>query len=370
MRFSVAAICLAIIFTSCEKPKEVKRPPAKVITAIAKQETIPHLVDAIGNVRAFNSAMLQAQVEGVLVDVHFEQGKPVKAGDLLFTIDPRPYVAKLEEAEAQLLKDEAELLFNIDRVERYTPLVHEDFISKIDYDNFVTNKRKSEAMVMQDKADIELAKVNLGYCYIRAPFDAIASKRLIDVGNLIANEGQDLLHVNQIQPIYVDLSVSEKYVIPMLENQKKHALSVHVQPSGSDRIFKGEVLVIGNEVNKKTGMVQVRAQFANEEMLLWPGQFTKAHIILNRIPDAVLVPETAVNLGQGFKYVFVLKGTKAELHKVKTGLQLGSVVQVVEGINPGDEVVIDGQINVVPDSEVSVQSVNKTWLEEINREHF
>jgi len=123
-------------------------------------------------------------------------------------------------------------------------------------------------------------------------------------------------------------------------------------------------------VNKKTGMVQVRAQFANEEMLLWPGQFTKAHIILNHIQDAVLVPETAVNLGQGFKYVFVLEGAKAVLHKVKTGLQLGSVVQILEGINAGDEVVIDGQINVVPDSEVNVQSVNKKWAEGIDCEHF
>jgi membrane fusion protein, multidrug efflux system len=369
-KFLLVLLSVFLVSGCSKKPEKKVRPPANVVTAIAKRFTIPHKVNAIGNVRAFNSAMLQAQVEGVLVDVHFQQGTPVKQGELLFTIDPRPYIAELEEAEAKLLKDEAELLFNIDRVERYTPLVKEDYVSQLDYDNYVTNVRMSEAQVLQDKAEVELAKVRLDYCYVRAPFDAVASRRLIDMGNLIANEGQDLLRVNQIQPIYVDLAVSEKYVIAMLEKQAEEPLKVHVQPSGSDKIFLGEVLVIGNEVNKKTGMISVRAQFLNEEMLLWPGQFSKAHIILEEVKDAVMVPETAVNLGQNFYYSYVMQGKKAVLKKVKVGLRKEKALQILEGISEGDEVVVDGQINVVPGANVNVKSTDKKWMKDINNESF
>ena len=372
MRY-VSLFLLVVLFSSCSKKKaEVKERVPNVETAEVMTHRLPVRIDAVGNVRAFNSAELRAQVEGVLLDYHFEEGQMVKEGELLYTIDPRPYEAKLKEAQAKLLRDEALMAYNKERVERYRPLLKDDYVSKLDFDNYVTQLKEAEATVLQDVAAIEKAEIDLGYCYVKAPFVATASKRLIDKGNLITNAGQNLLLVNQVQPIFVDFSIPEKRVIPVLERQYEVGmLNVHVQPQGTKKIFKGKVQVVGNQINKKTGMVPIRAVFENGELLLWPGQFSKVHLILDHIDNAVVVPESAVNVGQqGMYSLVVTDGNVAEYKKVEVGLHLDGVYQIISGLSVGDTVITNGQLNVALKKPVNITKHDKKWVEKLDHESF
>ncbi|MDN3508128.1 MAG: efflux RND transporter periplasmic adaptor subunit, partial [Simkaniaceae bacterium] len=260
----------------------------------------------------------------------------------------------------------------LERVERFRPLLKDDYVSKLDFDNYVSQLKESEAMVLEDIAAIEKAQIDLDYCFVKAPFVATASKRLIDKGNLITNAGQNLLLVNQVQPIFVDFSIPEKRIIPVLERQyQTGSLNVHVQPQGTDKIFKGKVLVVGNQINKKTGMVPMRAVFENGDLLLWPGQFSKEHLILDHIEDAVVVPESGVNVGQHGMYSLVVgAGGIAEFRKVKVGLHLDGIYQVISGLEVGETVITNGQINVVPKKSVNITAHDKKWVEKLDHESF
>jgi len=372
VRCLFAACAAGLLLCGCQKKaKERKQGPVKVKVAEVKQEKIPVFVEAIGNVVAFNSAEIKARVEGELLEVHFRQGELVKENELLFTIDPRPYIATLQQKQAQYLETDANLQFARDKVERYGPLVKEDYVSQLDYDNYVTNKLMLEAQLAEMAADIEGAKVNLDYCYVRAPFSGMASKRLVDKGNMITNAGEELLLLNQIQPIYVDFSITEKDLIRTLEAQSNGPLAVHVQPQGCDKIFEGRVIVIGNQINTKTGMVPIRAQFENAQMLLWPGQFAKIHLILGHIEKALVAPESAVNIGQKGRYVFAVNASNtAEFKQVKVSEHLGNLYEITHGLEKGDMVVTDGQINLKPGHQVTIVHVDKDYVEALEHESF
>ena len=280
-------------------------------------------------------------------------------------------MAALADAEAQLLKDLAEVAFNKDKVERYTPLLADEYVSQLDYDKFVTDLEMSQAQVLKDEAMVELKKIDVDFCYIQAPFNGVAGKRLVDIGNLITNDGDKLLHVNQIQPIYIDFSVPERYAVSILEMQHKMAMPVHAQPTGCKEIFEGKVLVVGNEINKRTGMIPIRAQFENEDMLLWPGQFTKMHLIMGYIKDAVMIPNAAVNVGQKGKYVLIVEpGNKVKMQSVETGVLINGCYEVTKGVEAGDVVITSGQLNTTPGKEVNVSTVDKKWIKVLEHESF
>lgn len=345
-----------LLTTSChKKEKTVKRSVPKVTTALAKEQEIPIYIEAIGHVRAYNSAEIKAQVEGELVEVHFKQGQDVYEGDLLFTIDPRPYEAKLAQAEAVLLENIAKLRFAKEKATRYEPLLENNFVSILNYEQYLTDVDLYEATVLQNKAEIESAKIDLGYCYIRAPFSGMVGKRLIDKGNLIANDGSTMLILNQIKPIYVDFSIPEKDIFRVQDAERKGELEVEVQvPGCEEKVFDGKLSFINNRINHKTGMIPLRAEFKNAKKLLWPGQFAKLKLILKRKPNALLIPNSAINPGQKGRYVFVVKNNVAKYRSIKLGERLGEYIEVLSGLKPHEMVITDGQINVQKNKPVDV----------------
>jgi multidrug efflux system membrane fusion protein len=346
--------------TGCnhEQPRSVK-PLTRVEVASVQESAIPIFLEGIGHVRAFNYAEIKSQVEGELFQVQYEQGKDVEEGELLLTIDPRPYQAKLQEAEGMLLESKANLRFAEEKVGRFAKLVKEDYVSKLDYDEYVTNVEALMATVKKNEGTLADAKVNLDYCYIRAPFSGRVGKKLVDKGNLIANDGATLVTLNQIQPIYVDFSLPEKELTRILKRQHLGELVVKVCiPEVEPLQEEGRLIVIDNRVDPSTGMIPLRAQFTNENKLLWPGQFAKVRLILKEKEKALLVPEEGVNLGQKGYFVMVLDSNNhVEIRSIKLGEKINEIWEVTQGLSKGDRVIINGQINVLPGQEVEVANM-------------
>lgn len=365
MRFSVyvlSAFCL--LFVSCGKKKEVKKPPPKVYAAHAAKKTVPYYLEGIGHVRAYNSANIQSQVEGYLEGIHYTQGKDVNKGDILITIDPDNYKAKLEESEGELEQSKAQLRFAEEKVIRFTKLVEDDYVSKLNYDEYVSNFQALLGTVKRNQGSVDNARTNLDYCYIKAPFTGRVGKKLVDIGNLVQNDGSTLLIVNQIQPIYVDFSLPEKQLTRILKKQSKENLEVKVHIPEVEVVEEiGKLIVVSNSVDETTGMVPLRAEFKNEDELLWPGQFAKVRLILRDVEDAILVPEEAINLGQKGMYVEVIEADNiAKFKYVEVGETYGDLVVIEKGIEEGELVITTGQIQVKPNSPVNVVKVEDDIL--------
>lgn len=365
MKILYCIITVLYLTSSCSKNKEeLMKPLTRVDIAEVQESTIPIFLEGIGHVRAFNYAEIKSQVEGELFQIHYDQGKDVEEGELLLTIDPRPYKAKLQEAEGMLLESKANLRFAEEKVSRYTKLVKEEYVSKLDYDEYVTNVEALLATIKKNEGTVADAKVNLEYCYIRAPFFGRVGKKLVDKGNLIANDGSTLVTLNQIQPIYVDFSLPEKELTRILKKQKIQDLAVKVYIPEIDPLEEeGKLIVIDNSVDPSTGMIPLRAQFSNEQGLLWPGQFAKVRLILREKEQALVAPEQAINLGQkGYFAMVVDSDNKIEIQAVQVGEKINGVWEILGGLNKGDKVVTNGQINVRVGQEVEVADLDKDFL--------
>lgn len=368
MRILSSIVILLYLTSGCSKHKEAPiKPLTKVDVAEVQESDIPVFLEGIGHVRAFNYAEIKSQVEGELFQVHYDQGQDVEEGSLLLTIDPRPYKAMLQEAEGTLLESKANLRFAEEKVNRYTKLVKEEYVSKLNYDEYVTNVEALLASVKKNEGSLADAKINLEYCYIRAPFFGRVGKKLVDKGNLIANDGTVLVTLTQIQPIYVDFSLPEKEVTRILKRQQLQELIVKVYiPEVEPIEEEGKLIVIDNSVDPSTGMIPLRAQFSNEQKLLWPGQFARARLILKEKFQVLLVPEESINLSQkGYFAMVVDSDNKIAMHPVKVGEKINGVWEILEGLNKGDRVVTNGQINVGVGQEVDVVNVNKSFLKQL-----
>lgn len=364
-------VSLWFLVSSCGKHETAPvRIAPKVEACRVEESHIPIFLEGIGHVRAYNYAEIKSQIEGELFQVHYDQGEDVETGELLITIDPRPYQAKVQEAEGILLESKANLKFAEEKVMRYTKLVKEEYVSKLDYDQYVTNVEALLATIKKNEGALADAKLNLEYCYIRAPFTGRIGKRLIDKGNLIANDGSPLLILNQIHPIYVDFSLPEKYLTKILMAQRKHhnlKVKVHI-PEMSMIEEEGSLIVIDNKVDTSTGMVGLRAEFANECELLWPGQFAKVRLILEEKSDAVLAPEEGINLSQKGYFALVLdESNVVSQQAVKVGEQMDGIWEIVDGLKTGDKIITRGQLNVRTGETVDVVNLQKDLLQRLEK---
>lgn len=348
-------ICM-LLLTACSKP-QVKRsiPPVSVKTATAYTKDVKIYEQTVGHMEGYNSVDIQAQVTGVLTQALFTQGASIKKGDLILTIDDRPYRAALEKAEADLERILAELKFAQDTTKRNTPLVQDEYISEQTYEQLLTEVLVDEAGVRQKMAEIETAKINLGYCYIYAPMDSICGVRRIDPGNLILTEAAEtIVTLEQIKPIYCTIFISEK-LLPRLQNISRKG-KVSIESSFDEtfsEIYTGFLEFIDNRVNESTGMIKLRATYENFDEKLWPGEYVNVRIILEDLKDAVLVPAQAIQTGTMGKYVFVVRDNNTVERKTVTlGQREGDDIIVLSGLKKGDEVVIEGQFNLLNGSKV------------------
>lgn len=334
-------------------------PPAVSVTPVI-QKTVPYYIEGVGHIEPINSIEIKAQVTGVMTNYYFRRGQDVKKGDLLVEIDPRPFQAELDRAEADLAKSLASLKLAEDTAQRNTPLVQDDYISQNSYDNLVTNVLTSDASVKGAAAALEDAKIRLGYCSIHAPMDGRTSDLMIDPGNLVLDQANEtLLTLNQISPIFATFSIPERNLPSVQRKMREKTLDVLAWVDDkSCPPFEGTLDIIDNEVDMSTGMIQIKANMPNSEKLLWPGQFVTCHLVMEMLENALLVPEAAILNSTKGKYVYVVtKDNKVKKQVIEVGQRHPMSTRVVtKGLNPGESVVVEGQINIYDGVSVTVKA--------------
>lgn len=356
-RLPVLVILGLFSLGGCSK-KAAPVAPAVLVTAMEVQTVeAPLYLEYVGHVEPLVSVSVRPQVEGVITAKYFTEGQEVKAGDLLMTIDSRPYEAALAKAEATLALSIANLKYAEQTARRYASLVKEDYVSQLDYAQYITNVLTSEATIDQNRADIETAKINLDYCFIKAPMDAVASILTVDVGNLVQNgDSTALFTLNQIQPIYVSFYIPEND-LPKIQNlSKQKLLKTQVFLKQNAAPIEGDLTLINNAVDEKTGTILLRATFTNEDKALWPGEFVDVRLILGTVKEAILLPAKAIQIGPTGPFVYVINADNTvTIRPVKKGQREGDKNLIESGLNAGEKIVLEGQLNLYPGAKVEIK---------------
>jgi membrane fusion protein, multidrug efflux system len=345
--------------TGTGKSEDARKKTAVPVTvADAGEKTVPVELRVIGNVQAFATVLVKAQVEGQLTTVHFNEGQEVKAGDLLFTIDPRPYEAQLKEAEANLAREKARLETARRQVQRYGSVVSKGYVAEEKYDQIVSEAAALEAGVKADEAAAENARLKLAYCTIRSPINGVTGGLLVNKGNIIKANDNDkpLVIINQVHPVYVAFSVPERNLPEIKKYMSVGKLEVlAVAPGEEGCTVRGKLAFLENTVDTNTGSIQIKAAFANESKVLWPGQFVNVILTLTTQPGAVVIPSQAIQTGQQGRYVFVVKPElTVEYRPVTVSRTFDNESVISNGISPGEKVVTDGQVRLAAGSLVKV----------------
>jgi multidrug efflux system membrane fusion protein len=360
--------------------------PVTVSDVVARD--VPVQVRAIGNVQAYATVSVLSLVGGELLKIHFVEGQDVKTGDLLFTIDPRPFQATLQQAQAQLAQHQAQIAqaqanltrdtaqWENARVEeaRYKKLADGGFVAREQYDQVRTNEASlaatieadraavntARAVVQADQAMIENARLQLSYTEIRAPIDGRTGNLLIHQGNVVkANDvGNPLVVITRIRPIYVAFAVPEQYLGRIKRYRAAGELAVAVTTQGpAERTDRGELSFINNTVDAATGTIQLKATFPNADNALWPGQFVSVVLTLTTERAALVIPSQAIQPGQQGPYVFVVKpDLTVESRPVVVAFADGADSVIAKGLAAGERVVTDGQLRLVPGARVEIKA--------------
>jgi multidrug efflux system membrane fusion protein len=349
----IAASILFLSMACSEGPSHGPgKPPVPVTTAKATQQKVPVQIEAIGQVEALSTVSITAQVEGQLQEVHFSEGQDVEMGQRLFTIDPRPYKAALDQSLANLAKDQALLKEYRQEAARNKDLVKRDFVSKQDYDQIVSKAESQAAAVKADEAAVEKARLDLSYCYIHAPLAGRTGGLLVHQGNVVTTgTGQPLVVIKETSPCYVSFAVPERDLERIQFQQVGHGpLEVQAAPPDTKwPVETGKLSFIDNQVDKDSGTILLKGTFANPKNRLWPGQFVNVTLTLDTIPQAVVAPGRAIQTGPKGLFVFVVgKDGTVEMRPVETGEVLETEVVITQGLKPGERVVTDGQLALYP----------------------
>ena len=358
----LAAAGLGTYFVSDGRAKEQRKgqkgPPAvPVSVARVEQQTLPVRLRAIGNVEAFATVSVKARVDGQIVNVSFREGEAVKKGDVLFRIDARPYEAALRQAEANALRDAAARDQARSQAKRYQELLDKNFISKEAYAQIRTNAETAEATAKASRAALESARLNIEYCVIRSPLDGFVGRTLLQAGNLAkANDVSPLLVINQVRPIYVNFAVPEQNLPEVRKYMALGPLAAEVIPVDAQQVHpRGTLTFVDNAVDPSTGTIRMRAQFDNQEALLWPGQFVNILLSLYEQADALIVPAQAVQTGPEGQYVYVIgEDLTAEVRRIKVQRTDGERAIVEQGLTRNERVVTRGQLRLGPKVKVQI----------------
>ena len=364
----VAVLAAAGAATYIVKDSRAKDTPAKgagkgpgsvpVMVVAASQQTLPVMVQAIGNVEAFTSVALKARIDGQIVAVNFQEGKEVRKGDVLFRIDPRPFEAALKQSEAQALRDIASRDQAASQERRYQELLDKNFVSKDAYAQFRTNATTAEATSRASQAMLENAKLNIEYTVIRAPIDGYVGRALLQAGNMVkANDTISLVVINQVKPVYVNFAIPEQQLPVVRDLMKKSPLTVEVTAPGADKpLAAGRIAFLDNAVDQTTGTIKVRAVFDNAGVTLWPGQFVTVRVKLYDQENAIVVPSRALQTGPSGQFVYVVKSDMtAEIRKVVVTRTEGDIAVLAAGpVAKGDNVVVRGALRLAPGAKVTI----------------
>jgi len=331
-------------------------PAIPVMASKAERADIPVELTGLGTVQALNSVLVRSRVDGQIVKINFSEGKDVHAGEVLVEIDPAPFAAALAQAQANKLKDEAQLENARLDLDRATRLAKTGATSTQQLDTTKALVAQLDASVKADQAAIDMAQVQLDYSHIRAPIDGRAGTRLVDAGNMVrATEATGVVTINQTHPIFVDFALPAASLPQIRAGLKKGDISVTAQDPGGQDLSAGKLSVIDNQINSTTGTINYKAIFDNTEEVLWPGQFVNVRVQLEILRGVLAVPVTAVQYGPDGPYAFVVGPDRVVQKRViKTGA-VNKVSAVIDGgLQAGELVVTDGQYRIEAGSIVEV----------------
>ncbi len=367
VRLRHAAICLVLTGTAflpaCEK-KVSGSPQARgeaipVLAAQVTREDLPITYRAVGTVEAYRTVEVGARVTGTLLRVHFREGQEVRKGDPLFSIDPRPYEVAVRAAEAELSQVEAKAATSSIDAQRSRMLVREGLVSEQEHRRVAAAAAADSAAVLGARASVEVARLNLGYCSIEAPLSGRTSNLLVHEGNLVrGNATEPLVVINQIEPVYVGFSLPERR-LPEVMRYAMEAGPLTVEAAhtqGSEDRARGKLVFIDNAVDPESGTILLKAEFSNAGRSLWPGEFVEVILHLTRRIGAVVVPAVAVQTGQRGDYCMVIKeDLTTEVRPVTVAMRLNDRAVLESGLVPGETVVTDGHLRIVPGAKVAIR---------------
>jgi multidrug efflux system membrane fusion protein len=350
LQWAMAIATMLLIMTGCGKGGENKdglkqTPPVPVTVGVVAQKTVPFQLKAVGTVETLSTVNVKSLVDGQIVRVGIKDGQDVAKGQLLFQIDQRPFVAQLRQVEANQLKDQAQLTYASGQEKRYEELLQKNFISREAYAQIKANLDAAQALVKADQAAVENARVQLDYTSIRSPISGRAGKVLISGGNLVkANDTVSLVVINQISPIYVSFAVPEQFGGQIRQRHDAGTLNVEAMPrTAGTKPVEGKLAFIDNTVDATTGTLKLRAEFANKDRVLWPGDYAETTLTLRQDKDAIVVPYHAVQNGPRGTYVFVVQpDLKVGIRDVVVDRTVGADAIIARGLTPGEKIVIEG----------------------------
>ncbi|MFH0782867.1 MAG: efflux RND transporter periplasmic adaptor subunit [Pseudomonadota bacterium] len=364
--FSILLLLVVIFFflggcsNSGEKSKAENQPKkraAPVLLGVSEQRTIPIELRAIGTVEPYATVAIKSQITGTLQRIHFKEGDDVKKGDILFSLDPRPVTAMLNQAQGALIRDRAQLDNARKELDRYANAAKKGYVSTEQAEQSETKVATLAATIRADEAAVENARLQLEFCSIYAPIDGRTGELPVAEGNVIkANADTSMVTINQVCPIKVSFTVPGKHFGEI--KKYREAGSLKVMLNGPDGIpVTGTFSFLDNSIDQTTGTLRLKAEFANNDKNLWPGQFVEIRLALTSRPNVTVVPTQAVQVGQSGPHVFVVKDdSTVEERPIITGMSLDGVTVVESGLAPGEKVVTDGQLQLISGGKVEERS--------------
>ena len=340
-------------------PRAAAQTPGQAIpvtAGIVAVEDVPVFLHGIGTVQAYNSVAVKSRVDGQIVKLNFKEGEEVKVGDSLFQIDPRSYQAALETAQAAKEKDEAQLAGAQLDLERYQKLLAPGWQTRQSYDQQKATVAQSQAAIKGDIAQIENAKLNLGYADIRSPIDGRLGAKLVDVGNLVhANDNTPLVMIAELKPIFISFTLPQETLDDIQENNKKAPLVVRAfSGDGKKELAQGKLTLIDNMIDQATGTIHLKARFDNDDERLWPGEFVNLRLILSTHKGVATVPQQTVQVGPNGYYAYVIKpDNTVERRTVEVASMQDGLAVISKGLAAGEKVVVDGQYRLTEGARVN-----------------
>src|SRR5246500_1732881 len=364
--FALGAVCAFV--SACSSSADGKQQkaqaagPRSVSVAIApvQRQDVPVYLSGLGTVTAFNTANIKSRVDGQIMKVNFREGQNVKQGELLIEIDSRPFQVQLEQMQAQLFRDQAQLRDAKLNLERYTSLIPSGSIAQQQVDTQKALVDQLDGTVRNDQAQIDSAKLNITYCHITAPFSGRVGLRQVDPGNIVhAADTNPMLILTQLQPIAVIFTLPEDVLPTVSQHMKKGTLEVDAfSRDDQTKLASGKLLTIDNQIDPTTGTAKLKAVFDNKDSKLWPNQFVNADLLLETRKNSTVIPTAAILRGPQGTFVYAVNSDKTVQDKpVRIALTQGDVTVITDGLNPGETVVTDGQDKLQRGSSIEPRSV-------------
>src|SRR6202158_1119202 len=355
-----ALAALGVFASGCAKQQAAPQPRAAipVVVGTVKQKAMPVEVVAVGNVEAYSTVSIKAQVPGQLLDVHFKEGDFVRKGQLLVTLDPRPYEAALAQAKAALARDKATAVNNRLQAERYSKLLKEGIVPPSQVESVTSAADASDAGLIADEASIKTAQLNLEYCTIYSPIDGRTGALMLKPGNLVKVADVPIVVINQVNPIFVNFGVPQQFWPDIKKYMAQGTLRVKATvPKESGTAEGGAVAFVDNAIDPTTGNIHLRAAFTNSQNRLWPGLYVNIVLTLSEQAGATVVPTQAVLEGNMGSFVYVVRSDKkAEPRTIVRGRTVGGETVIVKGLQLGETIVTDGQARLEPNARVEIKS--------------